>query len=114
VTVDRTGLLLDLIREATTDALTFVDGLSLEDFDSDPMRRYAVAMCLVVIGENVGRLAPYHSEFLTANPQTPWTQAIGMQNRIAHGYHDLDFVIVWRTVTQYLPELLKTLPASRL
>jgi uncharacterized protein with HEPN domain len=39
-------------------------------------------------------------------------QAIGMRNRIAHGYEDVDFAIVWRTAKQYLPDLLRTLPAS--
>jgi len=36
-----------------------------------------------------------------------------MRNRIAHGYHELDFAVVFRTVTEYLPELLRTLPASK-
>ena len=70
-------------------------------------------MCLIVIGENAARLSRYHPEFIASHPETPWPQAIGMRNRIAHGYDDLDFAIVWRTVRDYLPELLRTLPASR-
>ncbi len=111
--VDRTDVFLDLIRDAAKDAVTFSEGLELEDFVNDSKTRHAVAMCLIIIGENVARLAKYHPEFLSAHPETPWTQAIGMRNRIAHGYEDLDFAIVWRTAKLYLPDLLRTLPASR-
>ena len=57
MTIDRTDVLLDLIRDAATDAVTFIEGLELKDFLNDPRTRYAVSMCLVVIGENVARIA---------------------------------------------------------
>ena len=75
--------------------------------------RYAVAVCLVIVGENLARLAKYHPEFLAANPETPWREAIGLRNRIAHGYEDVDFEIVWRTATEYLPNLLRELPEPK-
>jgi uncharacterized protein with HEPN domain len=34
-----------------------------------------------------------------------------MRNRMAHGYFDLD--VVWETVKEWVPELLKQLPAVR-
>ena len=95
--VDRTDLLLDQIRRAATDAARFVEGVVAEDFVADPKLRYAVAMCLIVIGENVARLAKHHPEFLAAHPEAPWTKATGLRNRIAHGYEQLDFEIVWQT-----------------
>ncbi len=112
MTFDRTDLPLDLIREFAENALIFVEGLSLEDFLNDPMCRYAVAMCLLIVGENAARLVKRYPDFVAAHPETPWSQAVGMRNRIAHGYDELDFAIVWRTVTQYLPELLRTLPVA--
>ena len=36
---------------------------------------------------------------------------IDMRNRIAHGYVELDFRVVWRTVRTDLPELLNPLEA---
>lgn len=111
--VDRTDLLLDLIRDAATNAVTFIEGLELDDFLVDLKTRYAVSMCLIVVGENTARLMRYHPELLAAHPETPWAQAIGMRNRIAHGYEDVDFAIVWQTAKQYLPELLRSLPASK-
>ena len=113
MSADRTDLLLDSIREAATNAVTFIEGLDLSAFVADRRCCYAVSMCLVVIGENAARLLKYHPEFVAAHPETPWSQAIGMRNRIARGYDQLDFAIVFRTVSDYLPDFLRTLPASR-
>ena len=37
----------------------------------------------------------------------------GMGNRITHGYFEVDFEMVWETVTTSLPELMPQLPAVR-
>lgn len=111
--IDRIDVLLDLIRDAATNALSYVDGVTIEEFQSDSKTRHAVAMCLLIIGENVARLAKYHPEFVAAHPETPWKGSIGMRNRIAHGYDDLDFGVVWRTATLDIPQLLRELPASK-
>jgi uncharacterized protein with HEPN domain len=111
--IDRADLFLDLIREAAENAATFIANLDRDAFLADQKSRHAVAMCLIIIGENVAKLARHHPEFLAAHPETPWTQAIGLRNRIAHGYEDLDFDLVWRTAAEYLPQLLRTLPAAK-
>jgi uncharacterized protein with HEPN domain len=36
-----------------------------------------------------------------------------MRNRVAHGYFDIDLRVVWDTAQEWLPELLKQLPAMR-
>ena len=33
----------------------------------------------------------------------------GMRDRLIHGYFDVDFSLVWETVTQDLPQLLEVL-----
>jgi len=111
--LDRTDLLLDLIREAANNARAFLGDLDLDSFLADMKTRHAVAMCLVIVGENVSRLAKHHPEFLAAHPETPWREAIALRNRIAHGYEDVDFEIVWRTAAEYLPNLLRDLPESK-
>jgi uncharacterized protein with HEPN domain len=110
--IDRTDVLLDRIRDAATNAVTYIEGLHIQDFLADSKTRDAVSMCLIIIGENVARLAKFHPEFLTSHPETPWAQAIGMRNRFAHGYEEIDFTIVWRTAKLYLLALLNTLPPS--
>ena len=36
-----------------------------------------------------------------------------MRNRMAHGYFDINLDVVWDTTQQWLPDLLKQLPAVR-
>ena len=108
---ERIELWLELIREAAGNATGYIEGLQLEDFLKDRRTRDAVAMNLLVVGENVARLARRYPEFLEEHSETPWRSAIGMRNRIAHGYEGIDFTIVWQTTIEYLPELLGTLPA---
>jgi uncharacterized protein with HEPN domain len=35
----------------------------------------------------------------------------GMRNRIAHGYFDVNYTLVWNTVREVIPALLKQLQA---
>jgi uncharacterized protein with HEPN domain len=43
--------------------------------------------------------------------QIPWPQVIAMRHRLIHGYDFLDYMIIWQTVKQDLPELLTQLEA---
>ena len=38
-----------------------------------------------------------------------WTDIIGMRNRLVHGYNEIDFDIVWKTVSEDLPSLVRAL-----
>ncbi|MCX7201364.1 MAG: DUF86 domain-containing protein, partial [Burkholderiales bacterium] len=51
--------------------------------------------------------------FTQAHPEVPWRNMRGMRNRMAHGYFDIDLNVVWETAQEWLPELLKQLPAVR-
>jgi len=37
----------------------------------------------------------------------------GMRNRMANGYFDIDLNVVWETVQEWLPDLLKQLHTVR-
>ncbi len=39
------------------------------------------------------------------NPQIPWSAIKGMRNLHAHDYENIDFEIVWNTLTEDIPEL---------
>ena len=59
----------------------------------------------MTVGEAAARIASDHKDFAAAPPEIPWTQMRGMRNRMAHGYFDIDFNIVWDTVRSSLPDL---------
>ncbi|WP_281926432.1 HepT-like ribonuclease domain-containing protein [Methylocystis bryophila] len=92
--------------ESAVLALSYVEGMSKDDFVADRRTRQAVVMNLLIIGEMAGRLARDHNEFCAKYPDAPWLKMTSMRNRIAHGYFELDLDIVWDTVNYSLPELI--------
>ena len=104
---------LDHIQQAATDARAFVQGLSKADFLADRRTQQAVIMSLVIIGEASTRVMEGYAAFTEAHPEVPWRSMRGMRNRMAHGYFDIDLHVVWDTAQEWLPELLKQLPAVR-
>lgn len=104
---------LEHMQQAATDACTFVDGWSKDDFLEDRRTQQAVIMSFIIIGGAATKLMDSDVEFTQAHPEVPWRSMRGMRNRIAHGYFDIDLDLVWETIQTALPELLKQLPAVR-
>jgi uncharacterized protein with HEPN domain len=94
------------IRQAASDARTFVEGMSKEDFLADKRTQQAVVMSLVIVGEVATKVMDRYPNFATRYAAVPWRNIRGMRNRIAHGYFDLNLDVVWETVQTALPELL--------
>jgi uncharacterized protein with HEPN domain len=102
---------LEHIRQAATDACSFVDGLGQIDFVDDKRTQQAVIMSLIIVGEAATKVMDDYTEFTQAHAEIPWRSMRGMRNRIAHGYFDINLDVVWETVQTALPELLRQLPA---
>lgn len=62
----------------------------------------AICMCILQIGELVGKLT---ESFRAENEQIPWRKIRGMRNFVAHEYGHLDLEIVWYAATVSIPEL---------
>jgi uncharacterized protein with HEPN domain len=97
----------DLIRirhmlDAVIEALAFTSGKNREDLDDNRMLTLAIVKELEIIGEAAAKLTP---EFKAGQPQIPWTDIIGMRNRLTHGYFDIDLDRVWDTVLDDLNPL---------
>ena len=104
---------LDHVQQAATDACSFVEGLSKDDFLADKRTQQAVVMSLIIIGEAATKVMDRHPEFTQAHAAVPWRSMRGMRNRIAHGYFEINLDVVWDTVQTALLQLLKQLPAVR-
>ena len=102
---------LEHIQQAAIDALSFVDGLAKEDFLADKRTQQAVIMSLIIIGEAATKIMDGYTAFTQAHSEVPWRSMRNMRNRMAHGYFDINLDIVWGTVQEWLPELLKQLPS---
>lgn len=48
-------------------------------------------------------------ELLLRTTSIPWKQIYNLRNRIVHGYADVDYEIIWETIINDIPELIKEL-----
>ena len=104
---------VDHIQQAAADVCSFVQGLAKDDFLADKRTQQAVIMSLMIIGEAATKAMEGYAGFAQAHPEIPWRNMRGMRNRMAHGYFDIDLHVVWETTQEWVPELLKQLPAVR-
>lgn len=80
----------------------YVVGMDEAAFIASNLSYDAVRMNLIVIGQAANRLP----EAITATePSIPWRDFIGMRNRIAHGYEDIEPQRIWGTIQNDLPTL---------
>ena len=83
-----------------------VQGKTREDLDQDRKLNLSLVRLLEIVGEAANRIP---KEERSAHPGIPWSEIVGLRNRLIHGYDEVDFDILWQIVTQDLPPLVKTL-----
>ena len=83
------------------------------EFFDDRRSQNAAVMSLIVLGEASTKVMDQYPDFVILHPEIPWRKMRGMRNRITHGYFEVDFEMVWETVTTALPELMTQLPVVR-
>ncbi len=88
--------------EAVKEALAFTIDKRREDLENNRMLTLAIIKELEIIGEAASKLTP---EFKAGLPHIPWTDIVGMRNRLTHGYFDIDLDRVWDTVLYDLKPL---------
>ncbi len=101
----------DLVRlqhmlDAAREALTFLDGRTLDDLKTDRMLVLALVKELEIIGEAASKVS---DEVRVLATDIPWPIIVGMRNRLIHAYFDVSIEIVWTTATSKLPELVERL-----
>ena len=99
----------DLVRlqhmlDAGREALSFLDGRTLDDLKTDRMRALALVKELEIIGEAASKVS---EEVRVLSTDIPWPIIVGMRNRLIHAYFDVSIEIVWTTATSKLPELIE-------
>lgn len=73
-------------------------------FMSDPNLQDATLMRLQDIGEQLSRIRGNFPEFYEHNQDNSWHQIIGLRNVISHGYHEVDFEIIWSILQNKIPD----------
>ncbi len=98
---DDLGRLQDIL-DAIKRIEYYMRGTNRKRFTDDLMRQDAVIHQIEIIGE-AGRNVS--SEFQQQHPEIPWSQMIGMRNKIVHDYFEIDIPTVWETAKKDLPPL---------
>ena len=71
-------------------------------FENDQIYRNAAALCILQIGELVGKLS---DDFRMAHPDVPWRQIKAMRNIVAHSYGSVESETTWEIMTEDIPRL---------
>lgn len=67
-----------------------------QEFLADEKSFDAILMWLLALGEEISRLS---DEFLEKHSDVRLFEIVGLRNRIAHGYFEVDKDIVWNILT---------------
>ena len=97
--------LLDMLT-AARDARDFAAGLTREKYEASRLAQYAVSHALQIIGEAAGRVS---DDTRNSVVDVPWTQLIGLRNRLVHDYGRIDRDILWDTLQVDIPSLIDQL-----
>ena len=98
--------LITAIVKEIDNACNMMTGKSQTDLEDDLVLERAVCMTLGLIGEKASKIS---AEFKTVPHTISWRKIIALRNRIVHNYEDLDFDIIYQTITERLPEFKKQL-----
>ena len=94
--------MLDAARTATG----YARQRQRRDLDTDELSAHGLVRLVEIIGEAATRVSP---DARAEIPALPWPAIVGMRNRLAHGYYDVDLDVVWNTLTVDLPPLIAEL-----
>ena len=93
--LDAAGQALDFARDETRASL-----------NKDRKLEFALVKAIEIVGEAASKVS---TECRENSPQIPWTNIIGMRNRLIHAYFDTNSDILWKTITEDLPPLVAEL-----
>lgn len=98
------------IKTAAQAAQSFVDGFTLQEYETNLLVRSAVERQLEIVGEALNRLLKLDPSFQSRLTAT--RAIIGFRNRLAHDYDDISSLFVWDILEQHLPILKAEVSAS--
>ena len=79
-------------------------GVDYETYSADFVYRNACRMCILQIGELVGKLS---EAFTQTHTDIPWRSIKATRNLFAHAYGNISVRITWQTIQESIPELME-------
>lgn len=94
--------MLDYAREA----VELIQDKNREELDNDRLLGLGLVRLMEIIGEAASRTT---ADSQLIYPAIPWSQIIGLRNRLIHGYDAVDMDILWQILKYDLPLLIEEL-----
>ena len=96
------NLYLQDIVDAADRIVSYVEGMTRNEFEADQMRIDAVIRNFQIIGEDVKKIP---SSIRDRHPSIPWQEIAAFRNRVTHVYFDVNLDVTWNVVQFELPPL---------
>ena len=94
-------MFLEDIQEAMSKIERYTSGLTYQTFVNNEMAVDAVIRNLAVIGEASRNIPDSVREKYT---DIQWGRMVGLRNIVIHQYFSVDLSIIWKIITENLPE----------
>ena len=94
--------LLDIFNAARR-IVQYTTGVTEEGFERNELLQDATMRQLEIIGEAARKVS---QENRSAHPEIPWSDMIGMRNRLIHEYSRINLKRVWDTIQNDIPRLI--------
>ena len=91
------------ILESAKIAISYLENISFEEFETNNQTQDAVIRRLEMIGEASSRVS---IQMQKTYSDLEWEKMKSMRNFLIHEYDDIDMKIVWDTVKKNLPPLI--------
>ena len=92
--------------DAAREIVGFVEGRDRMDLFNDRKLSLSLVALYQILGEAAKNVSP---EFRALHPDIEWSAVSRMRDRIAHGYFDIDYDIIWDTANDKIPGLIAKL-----
>lgn len=80
----------------------FVEGMELKEFTKDDLISSAVIRKFEIIGEATKQIS---QDIKRRHPGVPWKEMAGMRDKLIHAYLGINYILVWDTVKQIIPQI---------
>jgi uncharacterized protein with HEPN domain len=100
---------LESIVENLLESTSHISDISeLPNSADGTLRLNGICMSFIIIGEEVKRIDKYtEKQFLPNYPSVPWESVMGMRDRLAHRYFEIDIDIISDALKNDMPFLLE-------